>query len=207
MNLAFRLQRYVKQIEKGWQALCLSSTSDIWITQCEENLLPALQTLWLHPPKSCSSWLFRRAFSCWWNLCWSEHICSKYWQVLLLSVWNRCLIPSDVFWRQIFFFCRVAKVCRVETLFFFFSFHVFMLSNVRWRKSSWSPSRGSGEQVCGFRWGPQRSAPPCRRLPAWCQSGTSSQGALGGSGRRILSASGKPLTQWTHTHKKINTKQ
>lgn len=122
MNLAFRLQRYVKQIEKGWQALCLSSTSDIWITQCEENLLPALQTLWLHPPKSCSSWLFRRAFSCWWNLCWSEHICSKYWQVLLLSVWNRCLIPSDVFWRQIFFFCRVAKVCRVETLFFFFPF-------------------------------------------------------------------------------------
>lgn len=55
-------------------------------------------------PSSWVSWLFWRAFICWWNLCWSEQSCSRYWQVLLLSVWNRCLIPSDVFCRQIFFF-------------------------------------------------------------------------------------------------------
>lgn len=74
------------------------------------NPLPnPLRHVWLLLPRSWSSWLFWRAFICRWNLCWSEHSCSRYWQVLLLSVWNRCLIPSDVFWRQIFFFFRVTS--------------------------------------------------------------------------------------------------
>lgn len=71
--------------------------------------LHPLRHVWLLTsflPRSWSSWLFCRAFICRWNLCWSEQSCSRYWQVLLLSVWNRCLIPSEVFWRQIFFFFR-----------------------------------------------------------------------------------------------------
>lgn len=57
-------------------------------------------------PRSCNSWLFCLAFMCRWNLYWAEHSCSRYWQVFWLSVWNRCLIPSEVFCKQIFFFCH-----------------------------------------------------------------------------------------------------
>lgn len=80
-----------------------------WAKLCEH---PRLRRVWLLTsllPRSWSSWLFWRAFICRWNLCWSEQSCSRYWQILLLSVWNRCLIPSDVFWRQIFFFFRMTS--------------------------------------------------------------------------------------------------
>lgn len=86
----------------------------IYVTSCWAKLCehPRLRHVWLLTsllPRSWSSWLFWRAFICRWNLCWSEQSCSRYWQILLLSVWNRCLIPSDVFWRQIFFFFRMTS--------------------------------------------------------------------------------------------------
>lgn len=60
-------------------------------------------------PMSWVSWLLCLVLICSWNLCWEEQRCKRYWQVLLLSVWKECLIPSDVFCNVIFFFYVMGK--------------------------------------------------------------------------------------------------
>lgn len=171
--------------------------------------------LFLFVPSSCSSWLFCRAFMCRWNLYWAEHRCSRYWQVFWLSVWNRCLIPSEVFCKQIFFFYHT-KTQRHKGCYWHSKwFHVktawsrtslFFLGNsstaewfplnvniLQWKRLSWYPSRGILAQVFDFHSGPRRWGHPLSKCPAWCQSGISSLEAHDGNELHIPAVSGTPL--------------
>ncbi len=162
--------------------------------------------LFLFVPSSCSSWLFCLAFMCRWNLYWAEHRCSRYWQVFWLSVWNRCLIPSEVFCKQIFFFYHTEtqrhKGCywpcenSLEQNLFDFSGKLQNDVNVnilQWKRSSWYPSRGILAQVFDFHSGPRRWGHPSSKCPAWCQSGISSLEAHGGNELHIPAVSGTPI--------------